>query len=71
MPYYMYITTNATKSTLYVGVTNDIPSKILEHGLNAGTDKSFAGKYHCHNLIYNEEFKYVSNAIQREKEIKK
>lgn len=71
MPYYTYITTNATKSTLYVGMTNDIPSRILEHGLDAGTDKSFVGKYHCHNLIYYEDFKYVNEAIQREKEIKK
>ncbi|MBO6522446.1 MAG: GIY-YIG nuclease family protein [Balneolaceae bacterium] len=71
MPYYTYITTNATKSTLYVGITNDIPSRILEHGLDAGTNKSFAGKYHCFNLIYYEEFKYVNDAIQREKEIKK
>ncbi len=71
MPYFTYITTNSSKSTLYVGMTNDIPSRILEHCLHAGTNKSFAGKYHCHNLIYYEEFNYVNDAIQREKEIKK
>ncbi|GAB5410008.1 MAG: GIY-YIG nuclease family protein [Balneolaceae bacterium] len=71
MPYYTYITTNTTKSTLYVGMTNDIPSRILEHGLNAENKKTFAGRYHCHNLIYYEEFKYVNDAMQREKEIKK
>ena len=71
MSYYTYITTNATKSTLYVGITNDIPSRILEHGLNAGNPETFAGKYHCFNLLYYEEFKYVNDAIAREKEIKK
>ena len=71
MTYYIYITTNATKSTLYVGMTNDLPSRILEHGLNKGNKKTFAGKYHCYNLLYYEEYQYVDEAIQREKEIKK
>jgi putative endonuclease len=71
MNYYVYITTNASKSTLYVGVTNNIPARILEHGLNAGKSFTFAGKYHCHYLIYYEEFQYINNAIQREKEIKR
>jgi len=69
--YYVYITTNSSKTTLYVGITNDIPSRILEHGLNAGNPETFAGKYHCFNLLYYEEFKYVNDAIAREKEIKK
>ena len=71
MPYYVYITTNSSKTTLYVGITNDIPSRILEHGLNAGNPETFAGKYHCFNLLYYEEFQYVNDAIAREKEIKK
>jgi|TARA_R110001599_G_scaffold8255_2_gene40011 putative endonuclease len=71
VPYYVYITTNSSKTTLYVGITNDIPSRILEHGLNAGNPETFAGKYHCFNLLYYEEFQYVNDAIAREKEIKK
>jgi putative endonuclease len=71
MPYFVYITTNYSKTTLYVGITNDIPSRILEHGLNAGNPESFAGKYYCFNLLYYEEFQYVNDAIAREKEIKK
>ncbi len=71
MPYYTYIVTNSTKSTLYIGMTNDIPSRILEHGLNAGHSKTFAGRYHCYMLVHYEEYKYVNDAIQREKEIKK
>ena len=71
MPYFVYITTNSTKSTVYVGMTNDIPSRVLEHGLNAGDPGTFAGKYHCFNLVCYEEYKYVDEAITREKEIKK
>lgn len=71
MSFYVYITTNATKSTLYIGMTNDLPSRILEHGLNAGNSKTFAGRYHCFRVVYYEEYKNVNDAILREKEIKK
>ena len=71
MSYYVYIVTNSTKSTLYIGLTNDLPSRILEHGLNAGKPKTFAGRYHCKSLVYYEEYKYVNDAIFREKQIKK
>lgn len=71
MQFYVYITTNQTKSTVYVGMTNDLPSRILEHGLNAGKPETFAGKYYCYHLVYYEEYKYVDEAIYREKQIKK
>lgn len=71
MAYYVYITTNQSKSTVYVGMTNDLPSRILEHGLNAGKQNTFAGKYYCNNLLYYEEYDYVNEAIYREKQIKK
>ncbi len=71
MPYYVYITTNQTKSTVYIGMTNDLPSRILEHGLNAGKPETFAGRYYCFNLTYYEEYKYVDEAIYREKQLKK
>jgi putative endonuclease len=71
MPYYTYIITNSTKSTLYVGMTNSLPSRILEHALNAGKPKTFAGRYRCSLLLWYEEYKYVQDAIQREKQIKR
>ncbi len=71
MTYYVYITTNKRKSTLYIGITNDLPSRILEHGLNVGKVNTFAGKYYCYNLLYYEEYQYVEDAIQREKQLKK
>ena len=69
--FYVYITTNSTKTTLYIGVTNNLKSRIFEHWSNRGQPGTFAGKYFCNNLIYFESFKYVKVAIAREKELKK
>ena len=54
--------------TLYIGVTNDLPRRILEHqqGLVAG----FTKKYHCHKLVYFEDCGDVIEAISREKVLK-
>ena len=42
-----------------------------EHYRDAmGERKTFAGKYHCYNLIYFEHHSYINHAIEREKEIK-
>ena len=68
--YYIYIVTNAQKKALYTGVTNNLNRRITEHWLNRGKDDTFAGKYHCYNLIYFENFQYINLAIVREKEIK-
>lgn len=69
--YHVYILTNKTRTVLYTGVTNDLPQRIIEHYLNRGNTKTFTGRYHCYLLIYYESFKYINNAIAREKEIKK
>ncbi len=69
--YYTYITTNPEKTTLYTGVTNDLDRRILEHQEDAlGRKRTFAGKYHCFNLIYYEYYRDVQEAIAREKIIK-
>jgi len=69
--FYVYITTNPTKTALYVGVTNDLNRRLFEHTENKGNKGSYAGKYYCHNLIYYEHFTNINYAIEREKEIKK
>lgn len=69
--YFVYITTNSTKSVLYVGMTNDLVVRMKEHYDNRGKKSSFAGKYYCHWLIYWERYQCVNHAIEREKEIKK
>jgi len=69
--YFVYITTNPKKTTLYVGMTNDLVRRLSEHVLNAGNPSTFAGKYYCHHLVYYERFTHVNHAIEREKELKK
>ncbi len=68
--FYVYITTNPGKTVLYIGVTNDLKRRLLEHYQNKGNAKSFAGKYYCYKLIYFEFYTDIDQAIAREKEIK-
>ncbi|QSE96680.1 GIY-YIG nuclease family protein [Fulvivirga lutea] len=70
MNYFVYITTNPNKSAFYTGVTNDLYTRMNEHYLNRGNQKTFAGRYYCYNLIYYERHNNVEDAIAREKEIK-
>jgi putative endonuclease len=68
--YYVYIVTNPAKTVLYVGVTNDLDVRIAEHYSNRGKPETFAGKYYCYNLLYQEHYSDIKTAINREKEIK-
>lgn len=66
--YFIYILTNYTKSTLYIGVTKDILRRIEEHKSN---ENGFAYKYNCFTLVYFEHFTQIEGAIAREKQLKK
>ena len=69
--YYVYIVTNSRKTTLYIGVTNNLPARLREHWSKRGSAYSIAGKYFCFYLIYYESYQYIEDAIARETEIKK
>ena len=66
----VYIMTNKHRTTLYIGVTNDLCRRIYEHK-NHLKKGSFTDKYNLVDCIYYEEFPYFNLAIQREKELKK
>ncbi len=68
--YYVYIITNPGKTVLYVGVTNNLKRRLVEHYQNRGNAESLAGKYYCYRLIYFEFYADIDQAIAREKEIK-
>jgi len=53
---------------LYTGITNNIYRRALEH--KGGEVEGFTKKYHIDRLVYYETFKYVRDAIRREKQIK-
>lgn len=67
---HVYIMTNKNKTTLYVGVTSDLRSRIYEHKSHK-YPKSFTARYNIEYCIYFEFFSWIVEAIAREKEIKK
>ncbi|MBJ6119251.1 GIY-YIG nuclease family protein [Pontibacter sp. BT310] len=68
--YFVYITSNTTRSTYYIGVTNDLARRLNEHYHNSGDRKTFAGRYYCYTLIYYERLNSPDDAIAREKQLK-
>jgi len=68
--FWVYILTNWKKTVLYVGMTNDLSRRLMEHYNQRGNPDTFSGRYYCYNLVYTEWHQYVLNAIAREKEIK-
>lgn len=67
---FVYILTNKNKTTLYIGVTNDLCRRISEHKNHINKD-SFTSRYNLEFCIYFEEFQDFNIAIKREKELKK
>ena len=67
---YIYIITNKNKTTLYIGVTNDLCRRIYQHK-NHLIKNSFTDRYNLEYCIYYEYFEYFNLAILREKELKK
>jgi putative endonuclease len=67
--YWVYVVTNNTRSTLYIGVTADLRVRAWQHrpGERPGT---FSQRYHCAHLIYYEHYRDVRDAIAREKQLK-
>ena len=54
---------------LYVGVTNDLTRRIFEH--KEGLTKGFVSKYGVTRLVWYETYNQITEAIAREKELKK
>ncbi len=65
--YYVYIVASRSR-TLYVGVTNNLIRRVVQH--RKGDHDGFTAKYRIHRLVYFERFQYVRSAIAREKELK-
>jgi putative endonuclease len=59
---------NKRFTTLYIGVTNNLEQRVLQH--KTGNVSSFTNKYNIQCLLYYEELTDVSNAIKREKQLK-
>ena len=66
--YFVYILANKRNGTLYIGVTNDLTRRIIEHKYKY--IKGITEKYKVDKLFYYETFKYINDAIQRESNLK-
>ena len=69
--YYVYILTNKIKTVLYIGVTNDLKTRLYYHSNPEANSRHFTHKYQCKYLIYFEHYQNISVAIDREKQLKK
>src|SRR5687767_5652827 len=67
--YYVYILTNQHHTVLYTGMTNSLEQRVYDHKVKR--NKGFTYKYNCDKLVYFEEFATPTDAIAREKQLKK
>jgi putative endonuclease len=65
--YCVYIMSNISKM-LYVGVTNDLETRVLQH--KSKLIPGYTQKYNLFKLVYFESFGDIRDAIRREKQIK-
>lgn len=66
---YCYILTNKNKTVLYVGATDNLKRRAREHK-NGKYPNAFTKRYNCNILVYFEEFDKVSDAFERERQLK-
>jgi putative endonuclease len=65
---YVYILSNYNRKALYIGMTNDIENRVLEH--KAGIGSQHSAKYKLNYLMCFEECPSIEDAIAREKQLK-
>ncbi|MFZ4436440.1 MAG: GIY-YIG nuclease family protein [Flavobacterium psychrophilum] len=68
-PGFIYILTNYKNTTLYIGVTSNLPQRIIEHK-EKKYQNSFSARYNLNKLVYYEQFQMIGDAIGREKQLK-
>lgn len=66
---WVYIMTNSTNTTLYIGVTTNIYVRVKEHK-SSHDSNSFTARYKLFKLVYYEGFPLLVDAIPREKFLK-
>lgn len=67
--YFVYIVTNKRNGTLYVGMTNDLSRRAIEHRLSL--IPGFTAKYGLTRLVWYQEFGDVDETIRHEKRLKR
>jgi putative endonuclease len=66
--YYDYILASGRHGTLYIGVTNNLATRLEQH--RAGRGSKFVKQYGVLRLVHVEEYASPQEAIAREKQLK-
>ncbi|MDB5608794.1 MAG: excinuclease subunit [Bradyrhizobium sp.] len=66
--YYVYILASRKHGTLYIGITNNLRTRLGQH--RSGHGSEFVTRYRAHHLVHVEEFASPRDAIAREKQLK-
>jgi putative endonuclease len=69
MAWYVYILASKKKGTLYIWVTSNLKRRMYEH--KEWLMDWFTKKYDVKNLVYYETHNSISDAIFKEKQLKK
>ena len=66
----VYILANGKNGTLYIGVTMNLPERVLQHK-NYVNVEGFTARYDVHDLVWYEFFENMPEAVAKEKTMKK
>tara|TARA_R110002033_G_scaffold38831_1_gene78390 strand:- start:42456 stop:42737 length:282 start_codon:yes stop_codon:yes gene_type:complete len=66
--YYCYILSNKNRTVLYVGYTDNLKRRVLQH--KQGSGALFTKKYNIVDLIFYEEYDNSKEARNRERQLK-
>lgn len=69
MTYYVYILANKPRGTLYVGVTNNLVRRVLEH--KNKLIEGFTERYDVNSLVWYESSESIESAIAHKKRLKR
>ena len=64
----VYIMSNLQRTVFYIGVTNNLSSRVLAH--RQGSGSVFTAAYKCRHLMFYEDYQDSKRAIEREKNLK-
>lgn len=69
MAYFVYMMASRRHGTLYIGVTNNLARRVFEHRTKA--QDGFTARYDVARLVWYEAYESITEAIAREKDLKR
>ena len=67
---YIYMPASKKGGTIYIGVTADLLQRVYDHKQRINK-KAFTSQYGAVRLVWGEEYDDITDAIQREKSLKR